>query len=492
LTQLFSLRFLAQQKKERLAREAKEAKDAVASEKRQKQEVWRRNQEKKKAVKPGEDPDELEGVGDDGPSAEQIAARDLRAAAMGGGDDELFEKKMTKEEKKAAAAAKKAERAAAKAAKGGGKKKKGRGGAEQDGAGASALDRAKAAAGGDASARDLADEAASAGIVVTYAASTKKLHKNTRDINVNDVTVLFHGKPLVENTSVVLNYGNRYGFLGPNGSGKSTIMKALAARSIPIAENLDIFFLDHEYPATEKSALQCVYEVNDETNKLEAEAEALNDSIADAEEDEQAAIQDRLTAIYERLDELDAATAEVRASSILHGLGFTDAMQQQPTKSFSGGWRMRVSLARALFLQPEFLLLDEPTNHLDMDAVIWLEEYLASWKKILFFVSHSQDFMNNVCTHVVRLDQKYKQLRYYTGNYDGYVAQRKDLDTVQLKAYEAEQRDIAEIKEFVAKFGHGSVKLVRQAQAREKLLEKKIEAGLTEPPEIDAILGKSF
>ena len=111
---------------------------------------------------------------------------------------------------------------------------------------------------------------------------------------------------------------------------------------------------------------------------------------------------------------------------------------------------------------------------------------------ILFFVSHSQDFMNNVCTHVVRLDQKYKQLRYYTGNYDGYVAQRKDLDTVQLKAYEAEQRDIAEIKEFVAKFGHGSVKLVRQAQAREKLLEKKIEAGLTEPPEIDAILGKSF
>ena len=101
MTQLFSLRFLAQQKKERLAREAKEAKDAVASEKRQKQEVWRRNQEKKKAVKPGEDPDELEGVGDDGPSAEQIAARDLRAAAMGGGDDELFEKKLTTEDKKA-------------------------------------------------------------------------------------------------------------------------------------------------------------------------------------------------------------------------------------------------------------------------------------------------------------------------------------------------------------------------------------------------------
>lgn len=412
---------------------------------------------------------------------------------MGQGDDELFSKKMTKEEKKAAAAAKKAERAAKKAEKGGGKKGKKKD-AEGDEEKMSALEKAQLAAeaGGNVGARDMAEEAAAAGIVTTYSASSKTLHKNTRDINVNEVTVLFHGKPLIENTSVVLNYGNRYGFLGPNGSGKSTIMKALAARSIPIAENLDIFFLDHEYPATDKSALECVYEVNDETNKLEAEAEALNDAIAEADEDEQGGIQDRLTTIYERLEELDAATAEVRASSILHGLGFTDSMQQQPTRSFSGGWRMRVSLARALFLQPEFLLLDEPTNHLDMDAVIWLEEYLASWKKILFFVSHSQDFMNNVCTHIVRLDQKYQKLRYYTGNYDAYVKQRADLDTVQLKAYDAEQRDIAEIKEFVAKFGHGSVKLVRQAQAREKLLEKKIEAGLTEPPEVDAILDFSF
>ena len=94
--------------------------------------------------------------------------------------------------------------------------------------------------------------------------------------------------------------------------------------------------------------------------------------------------------LYERLEELDSATAEVRASSILHGLGFTPKMQQMTTKEFSGGWRMRVALARALFLQPPCLILDEPTNHLDMEAVFWLEDYLASWKKILFFVSHSQ------------------------------------------------------------------------------------------------------
>jgi ATP-binding cassette, subfamily F, member 2 len=127
-----------------------------------------------------------------------------------------------------------------------------------------------------------------------------------------------------------------------------------------------------------------------------------------------------------------------------------------------------------------------------MDAVIWLEDYLADWNKILFFVSHSQDFMNNVCTHIVRLDQKYKKLRYYSGNYDTYVASRREADIVQKKAYDAEQRDIAEIKDFIAKYGHGTAKLVRQAQSREKLLEKKLEAGLTDMPEEDAILDFNF
>ena len=388
---------------------------------------------------------------------------------------------MTKEEKKAAAAAARAAKKAAKEAKGSKKKKKGA--AEEDGAAEEveltaeeAMARAAAAsAGAAAEEQDLLE---GGNIIVTYAQQKGTLQKNARDINVKEVSVTFHGKPLIEDSEVILNYGNRYGFLGPNGSGKSTIMKALAARTIPIAENLDIFFLDHEYAATDKTCLSCVCEVNDETNKLEAEAEALNDMIATADDDAQAEIQDRLTTIYERLDELDAATAETRASAILHGLGFTNRMQQMTTREFSGGWRMRVSLARALFLAPEFLLLDEPTNHLDMEAVIWLEDYLAGWTKILFFVSHSQDFMNNVCTHIVRLDKEYKKLRYYAGNYDMYVKLRRDQDNTQLRAYETEQREIAEIKEFVAKFGHGSVKMVRQAQSREKLLEKKVGSGV--------------
>lgn len=121
-----------------------------------------------------------------------------------------------------------------------------------------------------------------------------------------------------------------------------------------------------------------------------------------------------------------------------------------------------------------------------------MEEYLSSWSKILFFVCHSQDFMNNVCTHIVRLDQTFKKLRYYSGNYDMYVQLRRDQDMVQVRAYDAEQRDIAEIKDFIARFGHGTAKLVRQAQSREKLLQKKLDAGLTPLPEQDPEYDWSF
>lgn len=147
---------------------------------------------------------------------------------------------------------------------------------------------------------------------------------------------------------------------------QSTIMKAIAARAIPIPSALDIYFLDSEYPSrNDITALQAVMESDGEIALLEQKANNLNDAMAEAEEDEQNEIQQSLEAIYDRLDQLDANTAEARATTILHGLGFTKAMMNQTTSEFSGGWRMRVSLARALFLEPEFLCLDEPTNHLE-------------------------------------------------------------------------------------------------------------------------------
>lgn len=198
---------------------------------------------------------------------------------------------------------------------------------------------------------------------------------------------------------------------------------------------------------------------------------------ADGREDYEDIV-DRLQQVYERLEEMDAATAEVRASSILSGLGFSKAMMAKKTREFSGGWRMRIALARALFISPTLLLLDEPTNHLDMEAVVWLEDYLSKWKKILFMVSHSQDFLNNVCTHVVHLHSK--KLTYYTGNYDMFVQTRAELEEEQMKRYNWEQDQIKQMKEYIAKFGHGSAKLARQAQSKEKTLAKMVRGGLTD------------
>lgn len=152
---------------------------------------------------------------------------------------------------------------------------------------------------------------------------------------------------------------------------------------MPIPEHIDIFHLTREMPASDKTALHCVMEVDEERIRLEKLAEELV-----ACEDDEA--QEQLMDIYERLDDISADTAEARAANILNGLGFTKEMQMQATKDFSGGWRMRIALARALYVKPHLLLLDEPTNHLDLDACVWLEEELKHYKRILVIISHSQ------------------------------------------------------------------------------------------------------
>ncbi|KAH8043820.1 ATPase [Aureococcus anophagefferens] len=331
-----------------------------------------------------------------------------------------------------------------------------------------------------------ADRLAASGVVATFAAPPVKKHRNCKDINVSNLTVTFHGAPILEGTDFVLNWGNRYGFIGRNGSGKSTLMRAVGARAIPIPESIDIYHLTTEYPATEETALYAVMKVDAERAAVEREIDELNDAMAElAEADDDEAAEDateRLTVLYERLEELDSATAETSACAILTGLGFSPERQQQKTRDFSGGWRMRVALARALFIQPALLLLDEPTNHLDMEAVVWLEDYLSRWTKMLFMVCHSQDFLNNVCTHVVHLDAAHRRLAYYRGNYDMFVETRRDAAVEQLKKYDAEQADIKAMKEYVAKFGHGNSKMAKQGKSKEKLLTKKLASGLTEKP----------
>lgn len=144
------------------------------------------------------------------------------------------------------------------------------------------------------------------------------------------------------------------------------------------------------------------------------------------------------------MEAIGAASAESRVRRILAGLGFTTEMQQRPVNHFSGGWRMRVSLARALFMEPTLLMLDEPTNHLDLNAVIWLDNYLQNWKKTLLVVSHDQYFLDSVCTDIIHLDQQ--KLYYYRGNYDQFKKMYVQKVKEQEKAYNKQQKQIKDLK----------------------------------------------
>ena len=309
------------------------------------------------------------------------------------------------------------------------------------------------------------------------------VHPRSRDVKIANFSITFFGSELLQDTMLELNCGRRYGLIGLNGCGKSSLLACLGKREVPIPEHIDIFHLTREIPASTKSALQCVMEVDEERIKLEKLAEVL----AMSEEDD---AQDQLIDIYERLDDMSADQAEAKAARILHGLGFDKNMQQKQAKDFSGGWRMRIALARALFVKPHLLLLDEPTNHLDLDACVWLEEELKEYKRILVLISHSQDFLNGVCTNIIHLTNK--QLKYYSGNYESFVRTRMELLENQMKQYNWEQDQIAHMKNYIARFGHGSAKLARQAQSKEKTLAKMVAQGLTAKVSDDKILNFYF
>jgi len=302
------------------------------------------------------------------------------------------------------------------------------------------------------------------------------IHPMSKDIKLDNFSVTFHGAELIVDSKVELSCGRRYGLIGVNGSGKSSFLAVLGNREVPIQDHIDIYYLAREMPASEKTALEAVMEADEERVRLEKLAEQL----ATIEDEES---QDYLMEVYERLDEIGAETAEAKASHLLKGLGFNAAMQNKKCKDYSGGWRMRIALARALFIKPHLLLLDEPTNHLDLEACVWLEEELKNYKQILVMISHSQDFMNGVCTNIVHLDQK--SLKYYGGNYDTFIKTKMELEENQEKRYQWEQDQIAHMKNYIARFGHGSAKLARQAQSKEKTLAKMVAGGLTEKVKSD-------
>ncbi|KAK9145713.1 hypothetical protein Sjap_005616 [Stephania japonica] len=268
---------------------------------------------------------------------------------------------------------------------------------------------------------------------------------NVKDISIDNFSVSARGKELLKNASVKISHGKRYGLIGPNGKGKSTLLKLLAWRKIPVPKNIDVLLVEQEVVGDDRSALEAVVSANEELVKLRQEVAALQNSSADGNEnsngdDDETDTGEKLAELYERLQLMGSDAAEAQASKILAGLGFTKDMQVRATRSFSGGWRMRISLARALFVQPTLLLLDEPTNHLDLRAVLWLEEYLCRWKKTLVVVSHDRDFLNSVCNEIIHLHDE--KLHFYRGNFadfeSGYEQRRKEMN----KKYEIYEKQV--------------------------------------------------
>ena len=280
-------------------------------------------------------------------------------------------------------------------------------------------------------------------------------------LTIDDVHVRLGAHGVLEGASAQLSKGWRVGLVGRNGAGKSTLLAAIAGTLAPdrgtirFAGTVRVGMVAQEAPGGAATPLETVLAADAERAELLAAAEE-----ADAHE---------LADIHERLATLAADAAPARAAAILHGLGFDAGEQARPLSSFSGGWRMRVALAAALFAEPDLLLLDEPTNHLDLEASLWLEAFLRRWPRGLIVVSHDRTLLDQVATHILHLDGG--ELTLYVGDYAEFERARaaRQMQAVAIAKKQAERR--RHLQSFVDRFRYKASK-ARQAQSRLKMIAR--------------------
>jgi len=315
-------------------------------------------------------------------------------------------------------------------------------------------------------------------IVQTMATATQEVSKkdraldakggsNTKDIRIENFDVAFADKVLIESATISLAFGRRYALIGRNGLGKTTLLRMIAHRVLRIPAHISILHVEQEVVADDTTALDSVLECDTVRHGLLTEERAIQAQITDGSAPP--GVADRLNEIYAKLESIEADKAPARASVILCGLGFSTLMQRQATKKFSGGWRMRIALARALFSQPDLLLLDEPTNMLDLKAIIWLENYLLTWPTTLFLVSHDRHFLDAVPTDI--LDLRARTITPYRGNYENFLNIREDRLKNQQREYDSQMMFRAHAQEFIDKFRFNA-KRASLVQSKIKLLEK--------------------
>jgi len=272
-------------------------------------------------------------------------------------------------------------------------------------------------------------------------------------------------KVLIESASFQIHAGQRMGVIGANGSGKSSLFAMLLGELEPDDGELaldpkdEIAHVAQESPHGSGSAVDYVMDGDRELRTVQA-AIAEGESTADRPD---------LHVLYERLEAIDGFTAESRASRLLHGLGFAADEYAKPVKEFSGGWRMRLNLARALMCRSDIMLLDEPTNHLDLPAILWLERWLKGYEGILLLVSHDRDFLDQICTRVAHIENE--TIKLFTGNYSQFETLRAEQLAQQQAMYARQQKQIKHIQSYVDRFRFKASK-ARQAQSRLKMLER--------------------
>ncbi|XP_063298950.1 ATP-binding cassette sub-family F member 3 [Pelobates fuscus] len=287
------------------------------------------------------------------------------------------------------------------------------------------------------------------------------------DIRIENFDVSFGERVLLTGAELHLAAGRRYGLVGRNGLGKTTLLKMLASRNLRVPSHISILHVEQEVAGDDTPALQSVLECDTLRESLLHEEKMLNSRISAGKGDGSEST--RLTEIYSKLEEIEADKAPARASVILAGLGFRHTMQQQMTKEFSGGWRMRLALARALFGRPDLLLLDEPTNMLDVRAIVWLEDYLQTWPSTILVVSHDRNFLNAVATDIVHLHSQ--RLEGYRGNFESFLKTKEERLKNQQREFEAQHQYREHIQVFIDRFRYNANR-ASQVQSKLKLLEK--------------------